>query len=371
MKKQILVLVAAVAAVFSSYAAQDVVARVSGGQTIFRYIDPPYTYQTLQNLLDDSSDGDTLYLPGVQFDFTTSTASADVLLSKRLVLIGTGVFTDSATAFGDGTTRFWANGKDFRILTGASNSEIHGISFNNMDVVLGQNASNQNVSGLKFYRCRFGNNLYLGYGNVNNNTGANNARIENCIVQYEINVCKIPIVIIKGCVLRNIANGVQSTVCENNLFVNHINDNSNNDVRYTDNIFLWNVTTTTAINQASRYYNNLFVTNNTGTILQGTATIFPSSNVNVGNINNVFVSPPATNPLTVFSYYANYHLKAGTPYLTMSSTGGPVGQYAGNPNAYWKDGLIPFNPHWRELVVPNNTNNGLLNITIKASAQQY
>lgn len=371
MKKQILTLVAALAAFFSGHAAQDVIARVHNGATIFHYINPPYTYQTLQNVLDGSLDGDTLYLPGVQFDFTTSLGSADVLLSKRLVLIGTGVFADSAIAAGDATTRFWANGPNFRIVTGASNSQIHGINFMNMDVFIGQNASNQNVSGLKFSRCYFGNNLCLGYGNVNNNSGANTATIENCIVKYGINICKIPTVLIKGCVLRNIVQGIQSTVCENNLFVSHVNDNSNNDVRYTDNIFLWNVTTTTTINQPSRYYNNLFVTNNTGTILQGTATIFPSSNISVGNINNVFVSPPSTNPLTEFSYYADYHLKAGSPYLTMSSTAGPVGQYAGNPNAYWKDGLLPFNPHWRELQVPANTNNGLLNIVIKASAQQY
>ena len=64
---------------------------------------------------------------------------------------------------------------------------------------------------------------------------------------------------------------------------------------------------------------------------------------------------------TEFDYYADYHVAAIWSGLNAGLFGAGL----------WKEGSVPFNPHWKELTTPTGTDNGTLQgVTIKASAQQ-
>lgn len=351
--------------------AQDVIARQHNGQTYFHYGTQPYSDIWLQSVFNACSSGDTVYLPGVTFQ-----CSNPVTLSAGIVLIGTGIHPDSVSVYGANLTKILStNSHPFYIINGANNAELHGITFGGTIFKVGSTAANQNLSGLKLVRCEFDEDVVLAF-NVQNTSS--NFTIQNCYFQTVLGIKDVQNVTVTGSVIGyGIPEGNQSTTFANCLFLNTglTSVFNSTNVLYRDNIFLFPSTGATAINEASRFYNNLFVLGSGGTLSWGANAIHNGTNLTNNILSDVLLSPPATNPYSVFSFAANYHLNpSGTNYATyntMSSTGGQIGLFGGNPNTYWKEGVVPYNPHWRELIVPANSVNGMLNITLKAAAQTY
>jgi|GEM_PF-1501109 len=356
--------------------AQDVIARQSGGQSYFYYIDLPYTGQKLLEVIELSSPGDTLYLPGIKFEF-----SEDFVINKPIIIIGTGFHPDYVSEYGAMPTKFSSsvNNVDFRLISGSSNTQLHGLLFENVSFRVGKDNNTRNVSDVKLYRCRFTLDADLDYGkssggNQHNNPNAKNFIFQNCIFDnylytaYGINIQ------VRGCILnsKNLY-GNQGTVFENNLFINYAKpDPSNEDVLYRNNIFLVNFNTNggTGITEKSDFVKNVFISPDTYIVTKGVATLF-DNNENSQNFSEVFQGLPPTLPLTKYDIHFEYKLKPNTIYTTMSTNNDPVGLEGNAPLSWGKVGALPFNPHWVELKVPNNTENGVLKINVKATAQQY
>lgn len=76
--------------------ATEVIARHSNGQTFYYYHSLADADENILGLvLSDAINGDTIYLPGVEY-----VISNDLIIDKRIVLIGTGIHPDSTTLMG-------------------------------------------------------------------------------------------------------------------------------------------------------------------------------------------------------------------------------------------------------------------------------
>ena len=79
---------------------------------------------------------------------------------------------------------------------------------------------------------------------------------------------------------------------------------------------------------------------------------------------------PANVVASFSNYSPTYDYHEGPNWSTAGLGGTAVGVYGGA--VPWKDGSIPFNPHWIELIQSGSTNNGTLQgVTIRASAQTH
>ena len=70
-----------------------------------------------------------------------------------------------------------------------------------------------------------------------------------------------------------------------------------------------------------------------------------------------------------FEYGNDYHLQADCEGKNAGKDGTDMGIYGG---AFpWKEGSIPFNPHYQRInISPTTDNNGNLNVNIKVAAQE-
>ncbi|HNR56339.1 MAG TPA: hypothetical protein PKJ19_14315, partial [Flavobacteriales bacterium] len=149
---------------------------------------------------------------------------------------------------------------------------------------------------------------------------------------------------------------------------NFSNSNGNGNVRYVNNVMLKLNTAPFQVNEPSIYEYNLFAGSG-GTYNTTFATgIANTGNTSVASIDTAFVANNNINP-NAYSITADYHLLPA--YQVIGEGGAQPGIYGGADP--WKEGQIPFTPHWIELYTPNtNTVNGVLQgVHIKASAQQH
>jgi hypothetical protein len=325
-----------------------------------------YDHLDIQNVFNHplTQDGDTVYFPGVTF-----TLGDHYFLSKSLVLIGTGIHPDSALVAGAAVTTFTTpstSQRYFNINTGAENTEIHGINFIGAAAIrLGNTAENGNVSGLKISRCRM---YWLILRNNSTNT-----TVSQCVM-YSFDNNDALNTLVTNSIIHEVSGGVQSTSVLNNFIIASTWASGGNiDALFENNIItLYSNNSNVNMNSQSRFYNNLWVRSSGQTISFGPNVFVNQDNILSNNIEQVFTSPAPTNPLSTFLYTADYSLNENSPfydqYSTHATDGGEVGIYGGM--FPWKDGILPFAPHWLELTVPGNaTQNGLTGITIKGSAQ--
>jgi len=66
----------------------------------------------------------------------------------------------------------------------------------------------------------------------------------------------------------------------------------------------------------------------------------------------------------------DYHLKADSPGKNAGKDGTDIGIYGGSYP--WKEGSLPFNPHYQKIqVAPKTDNQGNLNVNIMVKAQDH
>jgi len=132
---------------------------------------------------------------------------------------------------------------------------------------------------------------------------------------------------------------------ENNIFLASTNVFSYHSTTFKNNVF----------------NNNLFVQNIS----------FPVNSSTIGS-NNIVNQPQSSifvnQSGNAFNYAHDYHLQPTCPGKNAGRDGTDIGIYGGvSP---WKDGSIPFNPHFQSITVaPTTDSTGNLNVNIKVEAQ--
>lgn len=337
-----------------SLSAQDVIAKQSHGRTTFYYITAPYTHYVLQPILDSTQTGDTLYLPAANFQL-----GGTLYIKSGVVLVGAGADPDSTvlTHFDN------ANSAQITFQSGCSNAEVHGIDFENQ-VYLSMNA-NDVTSGIKFYRCRM---AYLVATSSNAFNHVSNLSFKGCVIDY-LDLAGASTVIVDGSYVHIIEGAVSSTIFSNNIIAGGSGFGSsspNQGVLYKNNVILFNTNGALNVNEHSSFTNNAWVLNVGGSLTFGTNIISQNQNPYWTSLSSIFAYWYNPTDYATFSFVDDLHIinpVADTLGIGHTQVGIYGAQYK------WKDGMVPFNPHWISLNVASNTVNGLLGLSLGASGQ--
>ncbi len=354
--------ITAIALMGGTLAAQGVITRMNNGASHFRYDGD------IQAVLDDADQEagvDTIILGGGTYLLT-----ADLYVTSPVVMIGSGIHADSTLAYFGRTSIAGGGYMQVYVNENASGSEFHGIAFvDQVDVFLGTgNLATTNVDNVRFVRCEFSD---LSLGDSGYGSQADNTYIDQCVIST-LDISESTNPIIRNSVLGGLTYVLASSNClvENCIFMDwSISANSVQGVQYNNNIFLRNSGTVLNITQQSTFQNNLFVGSGAGfNVTFGNGVTNSNNQVDypLNGANGAFPSATVTS-FNTFNYQWDYHVAAA--WQTLGLGGTPVGLFGGA--APWKEGSLPFNPHWSVLNTPNSTSNGTLQgVQIKASAQQ-
>lgn len=314
-------------------------------------------FSTLQDAYDNCSAGDTLYLPGGSFNMPA--------LEKTLVIIGVGYHPDSTSASLPTQIINPVN------LTGTcDNSYLTGMHFLS-NVLLG--STDDDATSVIISRCRIGGSLYLKKGDGGErdiDVIVSESIIDNDIYGYKGRNITIEKCFVKGTIKELLASHIDRVIvglggsssssgysycfyyCED-CFV------SNSFINY-KSYSTWRINEYGCIN--NDFQNNIFAGN----------TSFPAG-TNTGSNNLTGIDPAVVfenidGNINTFSYAHDFHLAAGSPAIGAGLSGTDIGIYGGaNP---FKEGGLPFVPHIRYVMINPETNNGLLQVEIKAVSQE-
>jgi hypothetical protein len=300
----------------------------------------------LVNAYTASNAGDTIYLPGGGF---TPPGSFD----KMLRIYGAGHYPDSTVA----TAKTYIN-SSFSLTDNADGFYLEGVDINGT-VTFTYNVPVDNVI-IKY--CRMINLEVVGDNTFS--TPSTNLTFINNVVTGVVSF-----------------SNAQNAGFFNNMIENRVISSVGN--LFENNIFMYSYTGFTgyySIHGDNNIVNNNIFLNASSRHIAGTS--------NQGN-NNIFVVAPGlgTTPMVsgnyspiaqvdifvsqtgnTFSYDDNYHLQAPATYLGLDNT--EVGLYGGVHG--YKEGAVPSNPHIQfKNISATTTPNGLLNVQVKAAAQDH
>ncbi|MCW3108781.1 MAG: hypothetical protein JWQ09_3287 [Segetibacter sp.] len=300
---------------------------------------------TLETRLDSAiahaQSGDVIYLPGGLIS-----GSAGVTVNKKLSVIGAGYHPDSSKATSPTTTS-----GGLTLSAGGEGSLLTGISING-DVAI--NCINTIIT-----RCNLGSLAIY----------SSNTLIEENIIRGFVNEGNTsnPLSLSNVMIRKNIMyappTDVNSVTFSNNIILDGNNSTNSSSFYYVWNCYFINNIITSSFNypltyQGNQFYNNLF-----------TSSYGSSTNNNVSNepIANIFLN--YTSGLG-WKSSQNFHLKAGSKAIGLGTDGTDAGVYG--TVFPFKEGGMPFNPHYQSVVIPASTNpNGMLNINITIKAQDH
>jgi len=329
MKTLVIILFALVAATGSGFA-QNLIAVQNGGE--------PKFYQQVDDAIGNSQDGDTIYIPGGSWYINSP-------INKRLHIFGVGHHPKETLA----TARTILNLVSLN--SGASGGTISGCYLNN-----GMNI-NETMSSFTIYRCFIPGIL----SEVKSGVARNFSLIENTFGSVTLNGTG-------NYICNNIFTGragFSESIIKNNNFL-YYNDFSGalsaNDCQIHNNIFYDN---------RSNFIRCILYNN----INDGVNGIDSHGNQGSGNYldavsqQSLFVNYDRLIHSGQDIYNADFHLTSDSPYKNAGTDGTGIGIYGG---IYpWKEGSIPFNPHFQQVQVsPKTDANGNLNVNIKVAAQE-
>lgn len=329
-----------------------------------------YETNDIAAVLNAAAIGDTIVLPGGPI-----TPSGNLTITKRLVWVGAGYRPDTnmvttPTVFTSHPT------SQIFVRQGASGSRFHGIRFERAFQVGG--GSPEKVTDIGITRCEFTSALFLAaaLGNSASN------------VQFRQSVMRQGVWVPQGMGIGAL-NAPQGLLIENCIIVGSIDlggalatgnvKNSillspdlsspikNNGLAYVNCIFA-NSSSGLAINNPSYFQDCLFAQPGEGTLNWGPNAINSGGcEASILTHTNVFINVPHW---STFAYNHDYHLTPTTsPALNMG--GVDSGVYGGPVGAAWKEGGIPFNPHWISLSSSlGATTGGVINVNFSGAAQQ-
>lgn len=315
-------------------------------------------FYKLDSAVAFAQNGDILYVSGGNYDLGTGGLTID----KSLKIYGVGHYPDSTMA----TSATMLNGNVF-ITTGADSGMISGL-FINGNVTFGRNLSDQVVNNYIITRCNI-DNLHLSFDGISTSSSQSVLISEN-VFRSEFHGGNMMGLLFEKNIVSGKVRYCNSTMFKNNIFLTNggccvdypfttVNGCTfeNNVIRNTDLGYMWSPNTTGNI-----FNNNIF----TGTIAWPAPY---SNNGNAANIMNVNADSIFVNQTgTIFSYQANYHLKATCAGKNAGTDGRDIGIF-GTAEPY-KEGAVPVNPHIVSKTIHTSTTpNGKLNVSIKVTAQ--
>lgn len=298
-----------------------------------------------------------IYLPG------NYTFSVGANITKRINLVGAGYHPDSSKATG-----ITSISSTLTFASGSQHSTISGIYFadnfviNTSNITLTRSHINnvlniQNTSGnLLISECVIGTGVGNSYAIVGPGAGSG-SNVPNAVIQ-------------KSIILHDDGNTCISNMYNfnfnNNIFLCTVSTggtilSSINNCQFMNNVF----TNPTAISFSQTSSNNV-LTNNLFVRPSFSLPGLSTNNIFNENINTLFVN---ATPLTPWSISQNYNLSPTSLGINAGTDGTDVGIYG--TSLPWKNGGIPFNPHYQLISIPGSTGtNGQLNISIKVAAQE-
>ncbi|HMU14136.1 MAG TPA: hypothetical protein PKE53_09035 [Flavobacteriales bacterium] len=336
--------------------AQGVITRIGSDGTHFYYngqLDSAVAHANLTTTTD------TILLGGGTYSVPTT----DLIIEQPIILVGTGPDIDSTAAYGGRTV---IDGNDIFLRDGADSSEFHGLTITS-NVFIGEFELNTtDVDHLLFRRCDL-QSLRLNALMSPGATMANDVTLDNCVVRTNnLNLNGAANVILTNSVLKEFNSAANGTLVEHCLFLNWNLGNGPAGVTFRNNIFANDLCCSASVNGASTYINNLFVGNGDDFIVNYGMAVSHDDIDPVGtSLGSVFVNVSSYNQFT-YAGDADYHLLSD--WQGLGDDGTDPGPHGGNG---WKEGGLPFSPHWRYLNMPASTVNGVLpNVHIKAGAQE-
>lgn len=314
---------------------QQVFVRSNGGNT--------YTYRSMDSVILNLSDGDTVYLPGGTFSIGT------VVFTKKVVLYGAGHYPDSAAATG----RTILNG-EIRIIGTASGSKFQGFYLSG-NLVFGTDPNNSNVEQFEIRRCSMADVIFA--INDTYNSKAQFILIRENVVRGNINCRYAKDILIEN----NLLNGGiyylsgSARLANNIIFGNGASVNACASITLENNIFV-QVSTFQINSSSNTYRNNVFRNANP---LGGS----DIGEQNLFSVTNLFVLGGNS-----FDYLSNFNLTPDSPARTAGIGGTECGIFGG-PRPY-KVAALPANPHIGQKNIGANTNSaGQLQVQVTVTAQ--
>jgi hypothetical protein len=332
MKTLVIFLLALVAATGSGFG-QNLIAVQNGGE--------PKFYQQVDDAIVNAQDGDTIYIPGGSWKVSQP-------INKTLHIIGVG----HNPAFIQVGVYTYLTGTIY-LQQGCSHGSLTGFYISES---IRNDSSNDTVTNFSISRCRIAGSMFLNYffmGLISEN-------------------------VIEGQVANTFPSLPKNNLFSNNIFTSNVGyfgagNNFKNNLFLSPDYTAWTfadclfenniIFSDRFVNPMSNcvFNNNLFVYNISFPI----ETNIGSKNIVDQNPSSVFVSQSGT----AFKYDQNYQLVESSQGKNAGTDGTDVGIYGG---IYpWKEGSIPFNPHFQEVKVsPQTDANGNLNVNIKVAAQE-
>jgi len=332
MKARTLLFILLLAVTGSPYA-QNLIAVQNGGNPMF--------YTNLDSAYKYSQNNDTIFLPGGTF-------SLHYEITKRLHFIGVGHNPDSTKST---NPTYLFNG--LTLETGADGGSLTGIIFHSCGVQIRSELTNYQIS-----RCNIGEIVsvaqYIYSFPISNFTFS-----ENIISTIYFGGGR------NNSIFNNILGGIRNIGTNNTIKNNILFGGLDGTIQYSsfeNNIFMSSPFALYANIINCIFCNDIFTVDIN----------FPNgTNIGFNCIKNqssssIFISQSGNS----FSYSEDYHLRPDSPGKNAGKDGTDIGIYGG---AFpWKEGSIPFNPHFQQVqIAPKTDNQGNLNVNIRVKAQDH
>ena len=343
----------------------QVITKQSGGTSYFSY-----TPDDLVAIVQNAADGDTIILPGGPLNLNGS-----LLVDKRLTLVGAGALSTGTPVTGV-TTIIGASVGGFQekvlIQSTGKGSSFHGIRFDAPVEFVGF-GNNDPTFSASFSRCMFLRAFSLGaWATPVTPPAASNVHVKHCVFLWSISNSGSTApqgFVAENCIIQNgvsFGGSIATAQVTQSVLLNMTPDTPNAGVVFTNNVFTRNSSSHT-LNDASTYANNLFVLLGGGSGLIWSGATNGGGNVtSTMTLGNIFMNVGSN---TTFNEVYNYELSGSSPGLGIGLGGFDAGIHDG-PSP-WKQGAIPFNPHWISLSPAlGGTNGGTINVNLSGAAQQ-
>jgi len=327
----------------------------------------PQVFSDFTEALDAAQPNDRLYLSGGVFPF-----EGGLIIDKPVHLIGAGIHPDSTQVTSVTVLRATGTNAPLILTTAASGSTFTGIRFvhqaSNATVIVryGTNTSDHSPTDIVFQRCWFMQNVNLASGNENDPSSAS-TMFDECIFRRILNGFGSTAVVTRSIFDWTAAQqyavqwfNVGTLTMENCVFLGALMANSPGV------IFRNSITTNSSyicLNCSNGTFSNNLISGNA--VVSGSLGVTLSNNVTGLDPANMFVSLGNAN---TFNFNDDLRLPPGSPGIGAGTDGNDIGIY-GSSSPY-KDGAMPFNPHFREAeIAPSTNTNGELPVNIRVAVQ--
>ncbi len=346
--------ITAIAVLFTAFLtnAQNVI-------TVSNNPDSPGQYTNLQEAIDVTADGDTIYVSG------SNTTYGDITINKQLSLLGAGYHPNNQYELKsqiDNINLTLVEDMVGNIISSSSGTMICGFEIYNIETeaIIDDVIINRNNIGP-------GTSVYLSYG------AGNGWQIKNNII--------------RGWIICGASNDINILFSNNVFTTNALEGFSSSSVIVDNNIFLSPNSYVNAFSNCSflQVLNNIFFNTRTDGLSYGTF----QNNISYGGdytefdygsntaIDNIVNTNPQFVDVPEFDYSYDYHLQVGSPCIGAGSDGTDIGIYGGT-NPFPLGGEVPFQtsptpaiPQVVEVNVqtPVVAPGGVLKVNVKARIQ--